>query len=223
MERPRKGAFLLCAGQNTAQRNPAIFLAMMRKPLIVLLLLAAMAPLHAQDKGYKIVRPDGTVEFSDQPAPGAQEITLPKAQSYQAPEASPPPAPPTPATPPAPPYSRLAIVAPEAEQTFQNGETNVSVSLVIEPALRPGHRVVILLDGSETASGGGSRYSLSGIERGSHVLIAEVRDGRGRVLERSAPVTFHMRQHSQLFDQPPPPADAPPSPVGPAPMMPRMK
>lgn len=193
---------------------------MMRKSLIVLLFLAAMAPLHAQDKGYKIVRPDGTVEFSDQPAPGAQEITLPKAQSYEAPEL-PPTAPVTPTTPPTPPYSRLAIVAPEAEQTFQNGETNVGVSLVIEPALRPGHRVVILLDGSEIAAGGGSRYSLSGIERGSHVLIAEVRDGRGRVLERSAPVTFHVRQYSQLFDQPPPPADAPPSPISPAPMMPR--
>jgi len=193
---------------------------MMRKSLIVLLFLAVAVPLYAQDKGYKIVRPDGTVEFSDQPAPGAQEITLPKAQSYEAPEL-PPTAPVTPTAPPAPPYSRLAIVAPEAEQTFQNGETNVDVSLVIEPALRPGHRVVILLDGSETVSGGGSRYSLNGIERGSHVLVAEVRDGRGRVLGRSAPVTFHVRQHSQLFDQPPAPADAPPSPISPAPMMPR--
>lgn len=183
---------------------------MTRKLLIVLLFFAAMAPLHAQDKGYKVVRPDGTVEFSDQPVPGAQEITLPKAQGYEAPP-SPPPAPVVePTTPPGPPYSLLAIAMPEPDQTLHNGESQVNVSVQVMPALRPGHRLVILLNGSEAASGAGTRYTLSGVERGSHVLVAEVRDGRGKVLISSAPVTFHMRQHSILF--PKPPAPTPPTP-----------
>ncbi len=167
-------------------------------------------PLFAETKGYKIVRPDGTVEFSDQPAPGAQEITLPKAQGYEAPP-PPPPAPAVePTTPPGPPYSLLAIAAPEPDQTLHNGETQVNVSVQVMPALRPGHRLVILLDGSEAAGGAGTGYTLSNVERGSHVLVAEVRDGRGKVLISSAPVTFHMRQHSILF--PKPPAPTPPAP-----------
>lgn len=183
---------------------------MMRHIVIALLLMAASAALHAQDKGYKVVRPDGTVEFSDQPTPGAQEITLPKAQSYEAPP-PPPPAPAVePTTPPGPPYSLLAIATPEPDQTLHNGETPVGVTVQVVPALRPGHRLVILLDGSEAASGAGTRYTLSGVERGSHVLVAQVRDGRGRVLMSSAPVTFHMRQHSVLF--PKPPAPTPPAP-----------
>jgi hypothetical protein len=189
----------------------------MKRHVFLLLLPLAFATMgaFAQDKGYKVTRPDGTVEFTDQPTAGAQEITLPKAQSYE-----PPPVPavtePPPPVPQGPPYSTLAITAPTADQTFQNGEGIVSVSVRLEPALRPGHRLVILLDGKE--AGVGSNVSLSGVERGSHTLVAEVRDGRGNVIQSSAPVTFHMRQYSSLFDAKPP---ANGSPVSPAPMMPR--
>lgn len=57
----------------------------MKRRLLILLPLAVLsAGLHAQDTGYKITRPDGTVEFTDRPSAGAQQITLPKSQGYQA-------------------------------------------------------------------------------------------------------------------------------------------
>lgn len=190
---------------------------MKRHVFLMLLPLAfATTGAFAQDKGYKVTRPDGTVEFTDQPTAGAQEITLPKAQSYEplpipaATESSPP-------IPQGPLYSTLAITAPTADQTFQNGEGIVTVSVQLEPALRPGHRLMILLDGKE--AGLGANVSLSGVERGSHTVMAEVRDGRGNTIQGSAPVTFHMRQYSSLFDAKPPANGA--SPVSPAPMMPR--
>ncbi|PKM42818.1 MAG: hypothetical protein CVV05_17705 [Gammaproteobacteria bacterium HGW-Gammaproteobacteria-1] len=190
----------------------------MKRHVFLLLLPLAFATTgaFAQDKGYKVTRPDGTVEFTDQPTAGAQEITLPKAQSYE-----PPPLPAVTESPPpipqGPPYSTLAITAPTADQTFQDGGGIVTVSVRLEPALRNGHRLVILLDGKE--AGLGANVSLSGVERGSHTVAAEVRDGRGNAIQGSAPVTFHMRQYSKLFDAQPPANGA--SPVGPAPMMPR--
>lgn len=191
---------------------------MKRHVFLLLLLPLAFTAMNsvAQDKGYKVVRPDGTVEFTDQPTAGAQEITLPKAQSYEAPPI--PAAPTSPVSiPQGPPYSALAITAPTAEQTFQNGDGKVTVSVRLEPALRPGHRLVILLDGKE--AGSGPNVSLNGVERGSHTVLAQVRDGRGNVIQSSPPVTFHMRQYSSLFDAKPPANGS--SPVGPAPMMPR--
>lgn len=176
----------------------------MKRRLLILLPLAVLsAGQHAQDTGYKITRPDGTVEFTDRPSAGAQQITLPKSQGYQAP---PPPAA-APAAPPAEPagvpYRQFAIVAPQPEQTIPSGENSVTVTVALEPALRPGHEMVILLDGKEVARGAASDFSLAEVERGSHALSAEVRDAQDAVVQSSPPVTFHMRQHSTLFPKPP--------------------
>lgn len=175
---------------------------MWRYLLLLLLLTGVTAALQAQDKGYKIVRPDGTVEFTDQPVPGAQEITLPKAQSYEAPALLPSPAAVTPAAPKELSYSQLTIEEPAPDETVHNGETPVSVRVHLEPALQAGHGLVILLDGREVAGGTGITFTLPAVERGTHSVIAEVRDEQGKVLLRSAPVTFHQRQHSILFNKP---------------------
>jgi hypothetical protein len=172
--------------------------------LAVLALTLGVSSVLAETKGYKIERPDGSVEFSDQPAPGAREITLPGAQGYEAP---PPPSftPPPRPEPKGPLYSQLTITAPTPDQTLHNGETAVNVSVQLVPALRPGHRLVVLLDGSEAAGGAGTGFALAGVERGSHVLVAEVRDSRGTVMQSSAPVTFHLRQTSILTPRRPAP------------------
>lgn len=177
---------------------------MMRRLLIILLPFAVLSTgLHAQDTGYKITRPDGTVEFTDRPSAGAKQITLPKSQGYEAPRppAAAPAAPP--AEPAGAPYRQFVIVAPLPEQTIPSGDSNVAVTLQLEPPLRPGHQLIILLDGKEVARGATSDFSLSGVERGSHALSAEVRDAQDAVVQSSPAVTFHMRQHSTLFPKPP--------------------
>jgi hypothetical protein len=182
--------------------NPAIFPPMKRLLPLLLLIMVSASP-YAEDKGYKITRPDGSVEFSDQPGLGAEEIPLPKAQSYEAPPV--PPAKPAakPAAPKGPPYTQLAIESPLPEQTFRNSETTVTVSIRVDPPLRASHELAILLDGNVVSTGTGLSFTLSSVERGSHVLVAQVRDGRGNVVQGSAPVTFFMHQHSSLFNPPP--------------------
>lgn len=192
---------------------------MMRQMLMFLLLIGVAAMVSAQEKGYKIVRPDGTVEFSDQPAPGAKEITLPKVQGYEAP----PPPPLTPRTPPTVPqaadYTRVALLAPVNDETYFDGEEALHVNVEVLPALHPEHHLVILLDGQVVAEGRNTRFNLHGIERGTHTLLAQVRDAQGKPVQSTAPVTFHWRQHSRFFQ--PAPQPGAPSAIPPAPMMPQ--
>ncbi|WP_127474517.1 hypothetical protein [Sulfurivermis fontis] len=192
---------------------------MMRRLPLLLLLVALSLGVHAEEKGYKIVRPDGSIEFTDQPAPGAQEIPLPRTPGYQAPPSRPLTPPVAPVAPKGPPYSQLAITAPVPEQTLQDGETSVTVHIALEPGLKLGHRMVVLLDGEVVSEGAGNSVVLSDLERGAHTVVAEVRDGAGNVVQTAAPVTFHVRQYSKFFQ--PQPQNGAPSAVGPAPMMPK--
>lgn len=191
---------------------------MMRLMLMLLLLAGVAAMVSAQEKGYKIVHPDGTVEFTDQPAPGAKEITLPKVQGYEAPPPPPPRAPR--AAPQAADYTRVALLTPANDETYFDGEAALPVSVEVLPTLHPEHRLVILLDGQVVAEGNTTRFNLHGIERGTHTLLAQVRDAQGNPVQSTAPVTFHWRQHSRFFE-PAAPQPGTPSAIPSAPMMPQ--
>ena len=170
----------------------------MSRLLILLAALMAFAA-SAEEKGYRVVHPDGTVEFSDQPQPGAKEIPLPESQGYQAPSLpvidSGSSSTGRKAAPAA--YRKLEITSPQPDQTFQAAEGPVSVQVSVTPALQPGDKVVILLDGKEVASG--TSAALANVERGTHTVTAEVRNAGGKVLIAATPVTFHLKQFSQLF------------------------
>lgn len=178
---------------------------MTRRALPLLLMLLAALNLAAQEKGYKVVRPDGTVEFTDQPRPGAEEIPLTPIPVYEAPPLPAPPPPKAPAEPPvaeAVSYKRLAIVAPTQEETIRSNENLVTVRIALQPALHPGHVVVILLDGAEVARGRGSSFLLREVYRGEHAVSAQVVDAAGKSLISAPPVTFFLHQHSILFKKP---------------------
>ncbi len=169
----------------------------MSRLLIILAVLVA-ATAFAEEKGYKVVRPDGTVEFTDQPQPGAVEIPLPESQGYKPAPVTPIPSTPNPATRKSEvDYRRLAITSPAPDQTFHVSEGPVQVQVQIDPPLRSGHKMVILLDGKSV--GTGSSTTLSGLDRGTHTVTAEVRDTKGKLIKSSDPVAFHIMQYSKLF------------------------
>ena len=66
------------------------------------------------------------------------------------------------------PYTRCVITAPDNEETF-NAVNTVSAGLLIEPALQPGHRIEVLLDGSVVQDWppDASTHTLKDLERGS--------------------------------------------------------
>lgn len=177
-----------------------------KMPLLrIVCLLIGLAPLGGQADIYKRVLPDGTVSYSDEAHPDANRIEPPLPQVIEAVQPSP-----SESRRPAPSasvaaYSRLAVIEPEEDQVIWSNERDVDVGVAIEPALKAeqGHRLVILLDGRPiTRPVDGTRFILNDVDRGSHTLAAAVYDAQGRVLIESAPVTFHLKQHSILLPRP---------------------
>jgi len=173
--------------------------------LLLLTLLFTISAFGAET-GYRYVHPDGTVEFSDQPIPGGEEIKLREAPTIQlVPPSS------TPSSTTSTPRgtlggdssggtesSTISISSPQPEQTLWYDVAGMSVSVTVTPELQSGEIVVITLDGSVVASGSSSNFNIGEVYRGSHTLSASIVSGSGSVLASSAAVTFYIRQHSAI-------------------------
>ena len=98
-------------------------------------------------------------------------------------------------------YQSVRIVAPNPDATVHDNGGSLSVTLVLQPPLdrKAGDRIVLLLDNKAIARGAEARFQLSGIDRGSHRLQAQVTAADGTVLVASPPVSFQMWRASRLF------------------------
>ena len=180
----------------------------MKAKFLLILVLLPFAASAAQ--GYKIVHPDGTVEYTDQPAKNAEEINLPGAQGYQSSGPSPAATPTSQNTSTTPStaksangdYSQFAIASPRAEETISGTGGVVSVAVRLSPSLQQGHQIVISLDGREVARGASTSFPLSELERGAHLVGAAVVDAGGSTLRQADPVTFYVFQPSILNQRP---------------------
>lgn len=172
----------------------------MKKKCLMILLLLPFAATAAQ--GYKIVHPDGTVEYTDQPVRNAEEINLPGAQGYQS---SGQRAAPVKGTAKATAvqngngaYTQFAITSPAAEESIPNSGGIVSISVSVSPVLKQGDQVVISLDGTEVARGQATTFTLSEVGRGQHLVGASIVDSAGTAVGQANPVTFYVFQQSLL-------------------------
>ena len=172
---------------------------MRRRSLTLILLLASLAVAGTV---YKWVDENGVVHYSDQPHPEAQKVDVPPAQTYKGGASVPampttgPSAPPA-SSEPASAYQGCAISEPAKDQTFTNVDA-LSVVVRTDPGLRPGDRVYLTLDGQPLNGGKptGSQFTLSPVDRGTHVVQAVVRDGQGGLMCQSPGVTFNVHQPS---------------------------
>lgn len=165
-------------------------------------LLSLCVACSASAAVYKIVRPDGTVVYSDQPPQdNARPHELPPLQTVPA-ESLAPTSPARPSSAPSEPapalYKNLAIVVPEKEGTVRDGSGQISVQLALEPALmtNEGDYIVVYLDGKVAAQGSGTAFILGNVDRGSHTLEASVLSQGGETLIRSDAVTFFVHRPS---------------------------
>ncbi|MDR9438006.1 MAG: DUF4124 domain-containing protein [Halomonas sp.] len=96
------------------------------------------------------------------------------------------------------PYDSFGILSPGQEETLPTGAAgNVQVTLGIQPDLREDHRVRLLVDGqvSQTAMHTDT-FMLNNLDRGEHVLQAELLDASGAVRHRTSPVTLYVQRAS---------------------------
>lgn len=170
------------------------------KYIVLLLLILSINVAHAHDV-YRWVTPNGVVHFSDVPYPGAERIILPEwpqpgplhymaplvPRAYKKPDIA--------------MYKRLAIIKPKPRENIRDNQGNVVVELTIQPKLdvTADHKIQLLLDGKIQ---GDSTQSLShtlSVNRGRHIVIAQVIDEQGNVLISSRPVRFFLKTASPLF------------------------
>jgi hypothetical protein len=153
---------------------------------------------------YKWVDADGVTHYTDQPHPGAQKIQLQGAQTYSAAAAQRGPSAaaaqaPRRTTTSAPVYSTCELTRPTNDEVFVNA-SSVPASVHVDPGLRSGDRVTVMLDGAPLPVNTplDTEFVLSSVVRGTHALTTKVEDATGAVVCQSASVIFHVRQPSLL-------------------------
>ncbi len=164
---------------------------MSRLFLLPLLLVCAAASAEV----YKHVSPDGRVTFSDQPAPGAEEVHVPPLQTF---DMGPVPKstvePKTAKNKKKFDYSELAILSPENGQGIRANDGTITVKMAVKPSLGPGHTIKVTLDGEPVASGRSTSLKLKNLPRGGHTLKAIVIDEEGDEVRKSDPVLFFLHR-----------------------------
>ena len=170
------------------------------RPTLILVTIFVCATAGAQV--YKRIGPDGQVYFSDQPGPDAEAVESSRPQVI-----SMPPLPERTTTASqrgggaekqedsAFSYTLFSVVSPTKYQGYRANDGNIRVRLSLEPALRPGHTVVLNVDGEDgekIRSGGGMAIELQNLSRGQHTVWAKVVDDKGRESIRTEPVSFYI-------------------------------
>lgn len=176
----------------------------MRASLLILLLLP---PLLSAAEVYRWRDAQGVWHYGDQAPPGAEKVEVRPPQTYTpAPPPKPAPAAQPPAEQPAP-TPRIAIATPAPNATLRDAEGRMEVVVEVQPRLSEGQRIQLLLDGARVGEPRTDpNFTLAGVERGAHVVSAQVVDQAGKVLATTPDVPFFMHQPSRLHPRPQPPA-----------------
>jgi len=179
-------------------------------PRILLFTLIVLSPWIAYGEIYKRVNPDGTVVFSDEPTQDAELINVKPIQTIPFPKVKT-----TPSQPQASQqdknsskYISVTITQPLHDEAIRKNNGVINVSIAVKPKLNNavGHLIYLTLDGKDIAKPTSSTtFTLNNVDRGSHTLVATIRDKNGKIILQSAPVTFHLQRYSALNKKHPPP------------------
>jgi hypothetical protein len=172
---------------------------MLIRSLLSLIAILVAGAVMAQ--AYTWVDADGIVHYSDRPESGATQIQL--SQSNRPTRRVVPQATATPAAqqnvaaePDKPfSYDTIEIASPGPEETLWTIEGVLNVTLNVQPALQPGHRVRVYFDGNEQMVRGSS-FQIQEVYRGVHNLQAEVLDETGKLMGRSQTNRFYVQQNT---------------------------
>lgn len=184
--------------------------------ITTLALLAFALPFAGAEEIYVTRDAEGNPVFTDRPGTTPSErVDLRAPNVYEAqsiPEPEPRPARRGRDTEEGIRYT-VRITQPGHKEGVRAPDGQVAVTVEVEPGLRRGHRLELLLNGSPVASSGsGGSFTIETFDRGENDLSARVVDGE-RTLAESDTTTFYLLRRSLLQ----------PGPANPAPNYPRLQ
>jgi len=148
---------------------------------------------------YKRTNPDGSVEFTDVPRSDEEKpVPLSPMSTFKTTPAPAPQRATSNARADAKKYSAISVASPANEATIRDNTGTVKVSVSLSPALRSGHKLVLLVDGEQKGESRSGSFTLNNLDRGSHSLVAQVVDKAGKALISSAPVTVYLFRQSAI-------------------------
>jgi hypothetical protein len=160
----------------------------------------AVTTASAQSPVYRSVDKDGNVTFTDRATRGGKKVHVVPLQTYDA--LKPPKSTPKEKGAPdsavkATKYDAFEIISPVPDQSVRSNAGELTVAIRVEPELREGDVISVLIDGSVVSSPSTtSIQTLTGLGRGSHVLSASIVGEDGEKWAAAGPVTFHLLKAS---------------------------
>lgn len=155
---------------------------------------------------YKQVLPNGQVEYSDRPTQESTVVNLPSIQVNSTVESkleSKAEAESVAGTKSEEAKNQkqeqisLRISSPLDQQYFIATVTDVPVTFIVEPELKPNQKIKLWVDNKPYGEPQNSTdFVLKNLERGAHELKGVVIEASGTVLATSAPVTFFQQRQS---------------------------
>lgn len=168
----------------------------MRILILILTLLTLSCTLLAQEKRIYVSRDaKGVVIFSDNPSPGAEEITLTVRPNLMDPTEVKFPEP----KPAAPEPFKVQVFQPEDQATLRDNTGSVYIEGRIKPRFQRGLRVRLVFDGLAYGEPQNSAvFVLRDIDRGEHTIQLELIDQNGKLIAISPVTTFYLHRASVI-------------------------
>ena len=144
---------------------------------------------------YRTLDEDGNVIYTDKPSTDAEKIRIDEIQTI-----SPPAVKDFKYKPPAKAvesiYTKLEVVNPANDQVFTGGTGDVTVSVLVQPALNTalGDRLILYMDGKKQADSTSTSFAFTNLDRGTHTTKVDVVNKDGKSLKSSVPVSFTIHR-----------------------------
>ncbi|MCF6264593.1 MAG: hypothetical protein L3J24_13540 [Xanthomonadales bacterium] len=169
--------------------------------ILLMLAILSISAITVAGEFYKVVKADGSVEYTQTPpAQNAEPVDLPglsvispevKLTGYNSEEdeentddhdvvkRN---------------YRGLAISSPADDESILGTGGKVMIQVNLPGELAPGDRLQVSVDGKVQSIMAGTALVLSGVDRGEHSLQARIINSKGRVMASSPVTRFHMKQ-----------------------------
>jgi hypothetical protein len=132
------------------------------------------------DTIYQSTDKNGNPVFTDQPAPSAKPIELKPVNTTPAVEPTPGAQPSMPST-----FNKYESIKLGVPSSIPNGLAPVAIGIELQPALQPGHRWQLFVDGNLQDQGTQSSVTIDRLERGQHQFQLQVFDANGALIGSS--------------------------------------